>query len=206
MKRALTRRQSGWLIVAVLAGLAVLPNLVAGIVRYTVEDRSGCVACHEKHSAPWIVEPAPLHRESIGCAECHETQSRERASSEEFSADGLQVSANCVRCHTPVFEGEGLDGEVRVESAEDSTGERSVLFRWPLRDLMWTWHVAADNSACTDCHRTIAHDRPGPDAFRPRIEECVKCHYHASGDIYMMADPPPRLVREREGEGEDGTI
>ncbi len=190
------QRRRRFLVFCCLLAAAVLGgNLLYGTVLITRENRSYCLACHRTTGPALMWEISDRHTTGLTCGQCHGLLPGQQGRCGTFSARAETVNPNCMGCHTRVVEGRPLDKvvEVRVDATPGS-GTGPVVYRWPLEQLMYGWHLKKRICLCTDCHRNIAHERES-EVFghSPKMVYCKSCHYHAVKDDYVRALPLPML-------------
>jgi|YNPNPStandDraft_1061719.scaffolds.fasta_scaffold00766_20 hypothetical protein len=203
MREASKARVSLLVFLLFAAGLAAAADGLYGLVRHTRESRKVCLSCHEKTPGTrglWDLSPA--HARGIDCLECHTSAGGTMKG--RISGRPETIDPNCMACHSHILEAR-IDSRVvtvceRREQEHAGTDQScaKTLARWPLVDLMYTWHVANRVCLCTDCHRNVAHDK-GEAGVRyvPKTAYCAGCHYHAAKDDYARMRPLPVIFVEK---------
>ncbi len=185
---------------ALMGAVVIAANSLYGLARFTRESRSFCLQCHDKgFGTQGLWDVSPMHPEGMPCIFCHTRPGQSRSG--PISARPDTVHPNCVGCHWTVLEANISQKTVVVVEADGRDRDRTehILYRWPLRDVMYTWHLQKRICLCTDCHRNVAHDR-GDEGIRymPRMAYCAECHYHAAKDEYAQMEPLPILIVEEK--------
>lgn len=198
------QRRTRFLVFSCLLVAAVLgANLLYGMVLVTRENRSYCLVCHGTSGPARMWEASDRHAAGITCGQCHGMLPGREGRCGAFSAHAETVNPNCMGCHGSVMEGRPLQRvvEVRLEAAP-GTGAVPKVYRWPLEQLMYGWHLKKGICLCTDCHRNIAHEQESK-AFghSPKMSYCRACHYHAVKDDYVQVSPLPMLEFKELGTG-----
>lgn len=201
MREAPNARASLLVFLLFTAGLAAAADGLYGLVRHTRESRNACLGCHEKTPGTrglWDLSPA--HGHGIDCLQCHTSAGGTMKG--RISARPETIDPNCMACHFHILQAR-VDSRV-VSVCETQPHARTAdpctktLARWPLEDLMYTWHVANKVCLCTDCHRNVAHDKgEGGVRYVPKTAYCAGCHYHAAKDDYARVRPLPVLFVEK---------
>lgn len=200
--RSRKRKRELFLFSACLAAALLAANLLYGVFLHSRHNRSTCLGCHRANTPAAMWEQAQVHSPGFACSPCHGLPPGRQGRCGAFSAHPDTVNPNCIGCHPVVVAGKPIPkvAEVRLAKSLGNLEEETV-YQWPLRDLMYTWHVGNRVCLCTDCHRNIAHDKRGPSfsGNRPRMEACRQCHYHAAKDDYVNVVPLPLLEIVRKG-------
>jgi hypothetical protein len=196
------QRRRRFLVFCCLLMAAVLgANILYGTVLITRENRSYCLACHSVSGPALMWEASERHEDGISCGQCHGMLPGQRGRCGAFSAHAETVNPNCMGCHGSVVEGRPLDKVVEVRlQADPASGADPRVYRWPLEQLMYGWHLKKGICLCTDCHRNVSHERES-EAFghSPKMAYCKACHYHAVKDDYVQISPLP-MLEIKEGE------
>ncbi len=178
-------------------------NVLYGTVLTTRRSRSYCLGCHRFSGPARMWEPSERHSEGLTCSQCHGLLPSQRGRCGAFSARPETVDPNCMGCHPSVLEGRVAEETVRIRLAGPGK-EGAKTYAWPLKDLMYTWHLRNRVCVCTDCHRNISHEKEaGATGHRPKTAYCAACHYHAAKDDYARCRPLP-LLEVADASGKDG--
>ena len=155
------------------------------------EDGITCLACHSPMPANHPDNPAPVHKETDMCRNCH--------TNDRFGWESWQTSAHyrnemtCSLCHNP-----------HTTSIKLKVGEKDAS------SLCENCHTAEAHNAqhsihaktgitCIGCH---LGDPSGPDdfhkvpnhSFKPSVETCMKCHstaMHTAPETVAAHTPTP---------------
>jgi hypothetical protein len=141
-----------------VAGLAAAAGGVAflGYYRLTAVDSRICSTCHGDITALW--EASQTHPPSAStCVECHRDPARQ-ARTGVVAKGAWNLNENCRSCHA------------------DLPTAAEVKRR--LIKISHKVHVTDEGCQCTDCHRTVAHDRHPAPTNRPTKWSCYVCHVH----------------------------
>ncbi len=169
---------------AVVAGVV----LFVGYVRFTSVDSRYCWTCHDDI---WPLYEAsqthpPVH---ASCVDCHEDPVH-RARTGVVAVTVENLNENCRDCH--------------MEMTTATTVERKLI------KISHKVHVTDERCECTDCHRTVAHDRHPAPSNRPTKWSCYVCHEHQKeidGEVneknclrchYIILDEPAKTKNEQE--------
>jgi hypothetical protein len=207
LELATQRRRRFLVFCGVLAVVVMGANLLYGTMTITRENRTHCLTCHRGSGPALMWEASERHAAGITCGQCHGRLPGQGGRCGSFSARAETVNPNCTGCHSAVLTGRPIDKlvEVRLDPVPGAREDPRV-YRWPLEELMYGWHLKKGICLCTDCHRNIAHERESA-AFghSPKMSYCRECHYHAAKDDYVRISPLPKLeVKEGEREKAKG--
>jgi hypothetical protein len=190
------KRRRRFLVFCCLLVAAVLgANILYGTVLVTRASRSYCLDCHRASGPALMWEASDRHAPGLTCGPCHKLLPGQQGRCGAFSAHAETVNPNCMGCHPSVLQGRPLDKvvEVRLRAGPDSGAEPRV-YRWPLEQLMYGWHLKKRICLCTDCHRNVSHERESRVfGHSPKMAYCQACHYHAVKDDYVQITPLPML-------------
>lgn len=197
------RRRRFLVFCGVLAVVVLGANLLYGTMTITRENRTYCLTCHRGSGPALMWEASERHAAGITCGQCHGLLPGQKGRCGSFSAHAETVNPNCMGCHNAVLTGRPIGKlvEVRLDPVPGAAEEPRV-YRWPLEELMYGWHLRKGICLCTDCHRNVAHERESA-AFghSPKMSYCRDCHYHAVKDDYVRISPLPK-IEVKEGERE----
>lgn len=183
LPRAMTRP----LVFSLGAAAAVGAVVFVGYMRFTSMDSRYCWTCHDDIWSLW--QDSQTHPpEHAGCVDCHEDPVH-RARTGVVAVTVENLNENCRDCHE--------------DMVEATTMKRKLI------KMSHKVHVTDERCQCTDCHRTVAHDRHPAPSNRPTKWSCYVCHEHEKeidGEVnekncmrchYILLDKPA------EGTGEE---
>jgi hypothetical protein len=141
-----------------LGGAAAVAGAVlfAGYYQFTTADSRYCWTCHKDI---WdLYQKSQVHPPALStCVDCHRDPA-ELARTGVVAKGAWNLNDNCRKCH------------------EDVPAATDVKRR--LIKISHKVHVGDEGCQCTDCHRTVAHDRHPAATNRPTKWTCYVCHVH----------------------------
>jgi hypothetical protein len=162
--------------------------LLVSYIRFTSTDSRYCWTCHDDIWDLW--QKSGTHPpEPASCTDCHEDPAR-AARTGVVAKSARNLNANCLECH--------------ADQPEVTTVKRELI------KLSHKVHVTDEGCRCTDCHRTVAHDRNPAPTNRPTKWSCYVCKVHEKeidGEVnekncmrchFIIMDRPAEDAKKKE--------